>query len=226
MKLPSRGQLVELIWITATNMLSSASLSQQLSSRSASSIGCRRTMKTSLASSLIILAACSQLTGCASIVSGRYADVAVDSYPTNANVLIRDDNGRTVAALTTPGVVSLKRNRRYFLPARYTAVIDAPGYEPAQVPIRSTVNPWVLGNVVVGGIPGLVVDNATGAAWRPKCAEIHRQLTPVGGGSEQPTDQPSPSEPVSPAQYSTEQADAAADSAIAKHRVATSASAL
>jgi hypothetical protein len=137
-------------------------------------------MKTTvIASSIIGIAACS-LSGCASIVSGRSAEVAIDSYPANAHVVIHDDNGRAVASANTPGVVSLKRNRRYFLPARYTATIEAPGYAPAQVPIRSTLNPWILGNVVIGGIPGLIVDNATGAAWRPRHSQIHSQLAPLG----------------------------------------------
>jgi hypothetical protein len=132
------------------------------------------------------LAVASLLTGCASIVSGRHADVSIDSYPTNAHVVINDNKGHAVASLNTPGVVSLKRNRRFFLPARYTAVIDAPGYEPAQVPIRSTVNPWILGNVVIGGVPGLIVDNATGAAWQPRESEIHRQLNPLCDRSQGP----------------------------------------
>jgi hypothetical protein len=137
--------------------------------------------------------------GCASIVSGRYSDVAIDSYPSNAHVLIRDDKGRTVASLNTPGVVSLKRNRKWFLPARYTAVIDAPGYQATQVPIRSTINPWILGNVVIGGIPGLVVDNATGAAWRPKQNEIRRELVPLEGpgGGEMYSANESPPDPSS-----------------------------
>ena len=130
-------------------------------------------MKTSVVSSVIVLAACSLLTGCASIISGRNADVAIDSYPSNAHVVIHDNDGRQVASLNTPGVVSLKRNRRYFLPARYTATIEAPGFAPTEVPIRSTVNPWIIGNIVIGGIPGLIVDNATGAAWKPKQSEIH-----------------------------------------------------
>jgi hypothetical protein len=119
------------------------------------------------------------LAGCASIVSGRRAEIAVDSYPSNARVVIRDTAGREVAALKTPGVVSLRRNRRFFMPARYLATIEAPGYQPAQVPLRSTLNPWILGNVVVGGLPGLVVDTATGALWMPRRSQIHQQLAPV-----------------------------------------------
>ncbi len=118
-------------------------------------------------------------TGCASIVSGRNADVAFESYPSNAHVVIHDKQGRAVASLNTPGVATLKRNRPFFMPARYTATIAAPGYQPAQVPIRSTINPWILGNIAVGGIPGLVIDNTTGAAWKPRDAEIYQQLSPL-----------------------------------------------
>jgi hypothetical protein len=137
-------------------------------------------MKTTVVSSVIVLAVGLLPAGCASIINGRNADIAIDSYPTNAHVIIHDNDGRQVASLDTPGVVSLKRNRRYFLPARYTATIEAPGYAPTDVPIRYTVNPWIAGNIVIGGIPGLIVDNATGAAWKPKESEIHRQLSPLG----------------------------------------------
>src|SRR5690349_2992756 len=159
-----------------------------------------RAMKPNIVvASLIGLLTTSLFTGCASIVSGRYADVNIDSYPSNAHVLIHDDKGRTVASLNTPGVVSLKRNRKWFLPARYTAVIDAPGYQATEVPIRSTINPWILGNVVIGGIPGLVVDNATGAAWRPKQNEIRRELVPLEGpgGGETYSANESPPDPSS-----------------------------
>jgi hypothetical protein len=148
-------------------------------------------------SSLVIALAFVATAGCASIISGRRADITIDTYPSNAHVVVHDNNGSPVASLTTPGTVSLKRNRRFFLPAKYTADIDAPGYEHAQVPIRSTVNPWVLGNVVVGGVVGLVVDNATGAVWKPTETEIHRQLEPLAGAIPQPVY--SADEPAAPA---------------------------
>ena len=118
------------------------------------------------------------LAGCASIMSGRHADVAINSNVPNAHVTVRDKRGQEVASLRTPANVALKRKDRFIFPARYTATIEAPGYQPAEVPIRSTVNPWILGNVVFGGIPGLIVDNATGAAWKPKRSQIYQELTP------------------------------------------------
>lgn len=84
---------------------------------------------------------CLLCAGCASIMSGRRAEVTFNSYPSNAHVVVHDDEEKDVASCTTPGTVSLKRNRKWGLPARYTATIEAPGYEPADIPIRSTMNP-------------------------------------------------------------------------------------
>jgi hypothetical protein len=172
-------------------------------------------MKPSVVSSFVVLTACSLLAGCASIISGRNADVAIDSFPPNAHVVIHDNNGRQVASLNTPGVVSLKRNRRYFLPARYTALIDSPGFAPAEVPIRSTLNPWIIGNIAIGGIPGLIVDNATGAVWQPKHSEIHTQLAPLGGpdqGMMYSANPPMPQDSAQPSQHVADRSGQAAPS--------------
>lgn len=142
--------------------------------------------------------------GCASIVSGRHAEVAIHSYPANAHVVIRDKRGNEVASTHTPGKVVLRRKDKFIFPARYTATISAPGYQTAQVPIRSTLNPWVAGNLVFGGIPGLVVDNATGAAWKPKRAEYFAELRPVYPGQ-----YALPESAVQPAAYGTENTSAA-----------------
>jgi hypothetical protein len=117
--------------------------------------------------------------GCASIVSGRRADVTVQSNPPNAAVVIHDKHGQTVAQATTPGVVSLKRGDGPFRRAKYTATIAKPGYQTAQVPIGSSLNPWTAGNVVFGGVPGLVVDPYTGAMWKPNPSEISLNLHPT-----------------------------------------------
>jgi len=119
------------------------------------------------------------LSGCASIVSGRHADVKLDSHPSNAHVVVRDHHGVEVASARTPAVVSLKRNRKFFLPAKYVATFEASGYRSVDVPLTSSINPWVAGNIVLGGPIGLVVDNATGAAWKPRHDQISQHLTPI-----------------------------------------------
>src|SRR3990172_3709154 len=105
--------------------------------------------------------------GCASVVSGRHADVTFHSNVPNAHVIIRNQRGEEVAKAVTPSTVALKRKDRIIFPAKYVATFEAPGYQPTDVPIGSKVNPWVIGNVgfLYAGLIGLAVDNATGAAW-------------------------------------------------------------
>jgi hypothetical protein len=119
--------------------------------------------------------------GCASIISGRHADVKLSSNAPNTHVVVRDKRGQEVASVDAPAVVSLKRKDRFIWPARYTATFEAQGYAPVVVPIKPTINPWIAGNIVVGGLVGLAVDNVTGAAWTPKQDELFAQLTPTEG---------------------------------------------
>jgi hypothetical protein len=133
------------------------------------------------ASLAVCIAAQVSLVGCASIVSGRHADVTFYSNVPDAHVTVRNKYGEEVASALAPSTIALKRKSGLIMPAKYTATFEAPGYEPAEVPIRSRVNPWVFGNVAFlhGGLIGLVVDNATGAAWAPKQSTIYRELTPI-----------------------------------------------
>ncbi|MGD9636065.1 MAG: hypothetical protein AB7G28_22300 [Pirellulales bacterium] len=124
--------------------------------------------------------------GCASIINGRTATVTIDSRPSDALVVIRDKRGDTVLKTQTPATVELKRKDKFIWPAKYTATIEKPGFQPKTVPINQTINPWILGNVVVGGVIGLAVDNATGAAWKPKVASIREDLEPVAYAQQPP----------------------------------------
>lgn len=137
----------------------------------------QRLVQTTLAAAWIISAS-----GCATVMSGRHADVSFYSNVPNAAVVIRDKRGEQVMVAQTQSKIALKRKDRYIFPARYTATFVAPGYQPVEVPIQSKVNPWVFGNVVFlqAGLVGLAVDNATGAAWTPKEGTFYQELTPLG----------------------------------------------
>ena len=117
--------------------------------------------------------------GCASVVSGRDTAVSINSFPSSAHVRIRNEKGETVATATTPAKVSLKRGNGIFKKApQYTATIQKPGYQTAQVKIAPKLNPWVFGNIVIGGPIGLAADSATGAIWRYTPEDINQSLAP------------------------------------------------
>ena len=120
--------------------------------------------------------------GCGTITGGRHSDVTIITNPAGAQVVIRDRKGNEVKTVSTPAVVNLTRSY-YLLPARYTATVEAPGCEPKKVDIAYTINPWLWGNIVLGGPIGLVVDGATGAMWKPKQETIALSLSSEPGGT-------------------------------------------
>ena len=128
-----------------------------------------------------VVAGVGVLGGCASVMSGRETDVAINSTPAAAQVAVKNEKGQTVATGVTPAKFSLKRGNGFFKKApRYVATIEKPGFEPARVPIHPKVNPWIAGNVVLGGVIGLAADSATGAMWKFSPTKIDQQLTPYG----------------------------------------------
>lgn len=128
------------------------------------------------ASSAVFVAVLAFAYGCATIRDGKTASVLLQSTPTNAVASVYDSDGVKVAETTTPGRVELKRRGKWLRPARYTASFQKSGYQTENFPIESTVNPWIVGNVALGGVVGLGVDAATGAMWRPKHSTIEQPL--------------------------------------------------
>lgn len=118
--------------------------------------------------------------GCASVISGREADIAIKSNPPSAQVMIQNEKGETVATSITPTKVSLKRSNGIFRKApRYSAIIQKQGYQTANVKIDPKLNPWVFGNLALGGVVGLAADSATGAMWNYAPNDIDRSLKPL-----------------------------------------------
>ena len=128
----------------------------------------------------IALIALGSMSGCASIMSGSRKNVNIKSNPTGAHVAVTDKKGREVASLTTPCVASLKRSAGFFVGASYDATIEKQGYQAQRVHIKPTGNPWTLGNVIFGGLVGLlIVDPATGGMFGLTPSEIDASLVPV-----------------------------------------------
>lgn len=138
-------------------------------------------MRLHIALSLILCLGSSALfSGCATVVSGRDATVSVKSNPPQAYVAIKNQEGKVVAEGMTPMKVNLDRSRGLLKkPPQYTATLKKPGYRPQKIAIRPKVNPWLVGNLMLGGPIGVVADSATGAMWNLKPNKIEQQLIPL-----------------------------------------------
>jgi len=89
------------------------------------------------------------LTGCASIVHGGPDSVKFTSDPTGATVTI---DGVSVGQ--TPVIAQVARKSK-------SVTYTLSDYDQASAPLDRKLNPWIFGNIVFGGIIGLVVDMAT-----------------------------------------------------------------
>jgi hypothetical protein len=103
--------------------------------------------------------------GCASIVSGKSADLTVHSNPGSASVYIDD-----MPIGKTPLVTDVKRKKEHEIK------ITKEGYEEYVITTKRGCNWWILGDFALLSILGLIIDLATGAAYSVKPDEINVQL--------------------------------------------------
>lgn len=102
---------------------------------------------------------------CASIVSKSQYPVSLTSSPSGCNVVVKKD-GAIVHQGTTPTMVSLSAKSGFFQAAKYEVQYSKKGLPTQTVQLSSQVDGWYFGNLLFGGLVGLlIVDPATGAMW-------------------------------------------------------------
>lgn len=122
----------------------------------------------------------SALTGCATIVHGGPRAVPVASTPAGAKVSIYDRSNTLVMTNTTPFVAQLPTKFAYFKGQEYRLVFELPSYSTAEVRLESTLSGWYWGNIILGGLIGmLIVDPLTGAMYNLTPEKIEQTLTPA-----------------------------------------------
>ncbi|WP_439894543.1 hypothetical protein ACTACV_14060 [Pseudomonas syringae] len=114
----------------------------------------------------IIAIAAFAVTGCASIVSDSKYPVAVTSSPSGAAYEIFNESGVSVRSGVTPDEVTLRAGAGYFDGEKYTVTYRKDGYTSSTQTLESGIDGWYWGNIVIGGLIGmLIVDPATGAMY-------------------------------------------------------------
>jgi PEGA domain len=103
---------------------------------------------------LAIVVATLTLAGCASIMHGTSQDVGISSSPTGATVTLDNQVGAQ-----TPYIAHLSRKDNHIVK------LSLNGYAPAELTLTRKTSGWVWGNIVFGGLIGLVVDAMTGGLY-------------------------------------------------------------
>ncbi|MDY0138967.1 MAG: PEGA domain-containing protein [Candidatus Izemoplasmatales bacterium] len=115
---------------------------------------------------------------CASIVSKSTYPLSINSSPSNAKVSITDKKGKEIYLGNTPATVKLKAGAGFFSKAEYQVKFSSPGYDDKIVPINFKLDGWYFGNLLLGGVLGmLIIDPATGAMWKIETEFLNETLS-------------------------------------------------
>jgi hypothetical protein len=125
-----------------------------------------------------IAGALTALSGCATIVHSGPRQISVASTPPGARVSIYDRDNTLVQTNTTPFVAHLSTKYGYFKGQQYRLVFEMPRYSTAEVKLNASVSGWYAGNILFGGLIGmLIVDPLTGAMFNLAPEKIEQPLT-------------------------------------------------
>lgn len=133
--------------------------------------------------SLTLVAVAMAMSGCATIVHNGARSVEVASTPAGARVSIYDRDNRLVETNTTPFIAYLPSGAGYFKSQSYVLSFELAGYQKSQVLLDGKLSGWYWGNLVFGGLIGmLIVDPLTGAMYNLTPDQIQQPLTPTQAG--------------------------------------------
>jgi hypothetical protein len=145
-------------------------------------------MKTSAIAALVLSGVA--LSACATVIDGTKQPIAVSSTPvTGANCTLNNGRGG-FWTVVTPGTVTVHKAKKDLV-----IVCKKDGYADATVSVPSHFNGATVGNVLVGGLPGLIVDGATGADYDyPASADV--PMVPAGTVTPAPMPGPPATQPA------------------------------
>lgn len=98
--------------------------------------------------------------GCATIIEGSSDRVAV-STPQNAPASCQLKNGRGTWSVSAPGATQVKKSKTDLDITCHDNLTGAEGKKT----VESEMELWFLGNIVIGGIIGGIIDASTGSMW-------------------------------------------------------------
>lgn len=94
------------------------------------------------------------LSGCATIMNGDMVLVPVETTPSPANLTV---NGQQY---NSPATVHVPRGKGDFV-----LHVEKDGYRPVDITLTQSLDGWLWGNVLFGGLIGVAVDFISGDAY-------------------------------------------------------------
>jgi PEGA domain len=125
-------------------------------------------MSRMLAASLTI-AAPALVVACATIMHGTSQNVGVNSQPSGAAVTVDSQ-----AVGVTPVAAKLERKKQHRIS------VTLAGYQPFEMVTTRKTSGWVWGNIVFGGLIGLIVDASSGGLYDVRPEQVNAQLAHTG----------------------------------------------
>jgi hypothetical protein len=119
--------------------------------------------------SVFVILAIVTICGCATIMHGTTQQVSIASNPSGGSVTI---NGINLG--NTPLIADLKRKDNHLVK------IELKNYSPYEMNITHNVSGWVWGNVLFGGLIGLVVDAVSGGIYKLTPEQVQAELRNSG----------------------------------------------
>ena len=136
---------------------------------------------------LRLLALCSvvaSVSACATIFGKTTYNVSFNTSPERAGIIIENSKGKTIFEGQTPSTVRLKSSAGYMKKEEYKITFTKNGYAQKVVYITAELNGWYIGNIILGGLPGmLLVDPLSGAMYKIADEDryIFEKLEPTSG---------------------------------------------
>ena len=111
------------------------------------------------------------LSGCATIFKGSDHQLRINSTPAAAKVVVKATNNIVFFEGTTPASTKVPKKNEYIV------TISLSGYKDATVNVlKDGIEGWFWGNLLCGGVVGIVVDLVTGAINKLSPDEISVSL--------------------------------------------------
>lgn len=104
-------------------------------------------------------------TSCATIVSGSKQNVKFSSNPSTATIFIDE-----VEVGKTPFEIKLARK------SEHSVMLKLEGYQTYETKLTKKFNAWFLGNILIGGLIGIIIDPITGAMYNLSPDQVDAQM--------------------------------------------------